>query len=67
MYCTVAKKRGLQLIDHYPKWKALQSSDSKLFKEFVPDTIHAKEQGYSEVVTPVILKAIGLHALDNKH
>ncbi|MGJ8650185.1 MAG: SGNH/GDSL hydrolase family protein [Opitutaceae bacterium] len=66
MYRSVAKERELLLIDHYPQWKALQSSDPQLFKQYVPDTIHAKEQGYSEVVTPAILEALGIRTLDNE-
>lgn len=66
MYRSVAKERELLLIDHYPQWKALQSSDPKLFIQYVPDTIHAKEQGYSNVVTPAILEALGIRTLDNE-
>jgi acyl-CoA thioesterase-1 len=67
MYRSVAKERELLLIDHYPQWIALQSNDPKLFKEYVPDTIHAKELGYSEVVTPFILKAIGLYTSNTQN
>lgn len=67
MYRSVAKERELLLIDHYPQWKALQANDPKLFSKYVPDTIHAKELGYSEVVTPVILKAIGLHTTQTQN
>lgn len=70
MYRSVAKARGLQLIDHYPNWTALQSSDPKRFKEYVPDTIHPNASGCSEVVTPAVLDALGVTAsapLDASH
>lgn len=60
MYRAVAKERGLQLIDHYPNWKALQSSAPQRFKEYMPDTIHPNASGCSEVVTPAIFKALGI-------
>lgn len=60
MYRSVAKEHGLQLIDHYPTWKALQKSDSKLFRKYVPDTIHPNATGCTQVVTPVIFEALGL-------
>ncbi|MDB4345925.1 SGNH/GDSL hydrolase family protein, partial [bacterium] len=60
MYRTIAKERELLLIDHYPQWQALQAFKPKLFKQYVPDTIHAKDEGYSKVVTPVISETLGI-------
>ncbi len=60
MYRSVAKQKGLLLIDHYPNWKDLQKKDEKLFLEYVPDTIHPTAKGCAEVVTPVILDALGI-------
>ena len=60
MYRTVAKERELLLIDHYPQWQALQAFKPKLFKQYVPDAIHAKDEGYSKVVTPVISETLGI-------
>lgn len=62
MYRSVAEQRGLLLIDLYPKWKALQSSEPALFKQYVPDSIHPTATGCSKVVTPAILQALGLAA-----
>jgi len=62
MYRDVAKQRGLLLIDHYPRWKALQSDDPKRFQEYVPDTIHPTAKGCAEIVTPAILSAFGIEA-----
>jgi acyl-CoA thioesterase-1 len=60
MYRDVAKKHDLLLIDHYINWQKLQAENESLFLEYVPDTIHPKAHGCAEVVTPVILKALGL-------
>lgn len=60
MYRAVAKKRGLLLIDHYPNWKELEARDPNLFLKYVPDTIHPTALGCSAVVTPAILKALGI-------
>lgn len=60
MYRSVAKKRGLLLIDHYPNWKALQATEPKQFQDYVPDSIHPTAEGCAKVVTPVILAALGI-------
>ncbi|WP_089724038.1 SGNH/GDSL hydrolase family protein [Candidatus Thiosymbion oneisti] len=60
MYRSVAEKKKLLLIDHYPTWKTLQSENKALFRKYVPDTIHPTALGCSEVVTPAILKALGM-------
>ena len=60
MYRTVARKRGLQLIDHYPNWKALESDHPEVFAKYVPDSIHPTPEGCAKVVTPVIIAALGM-------
>ena len=60
MYRAVAKERGFILIDHYPTWKALQAKDNTRFTQYVPDSIHVSAAGCSEVITPAILKALGI-------
>jgi acyl-CoA thioesterase I len=67
MYRSVAKQRGFLLIDHYPNWITLQSEDTKLFQRYVPDTIHPTATGCSEVVTPVILDALGAKSTEQKN
>jgi lysophospholipase L1-like esterase len=64
MVRAVALERGLLLIDHYPNWRALQQSDPALFKQYVPDTIHPKAEGNAAIVSPVILKALGIPAAE---
>jgi len=60
MYRDVAKQRGLRIIDHYPRWIALQTHNPSLFNSYVPDTIHPSTAGNTAIVTPKILEALGL-------
>ena len=60
MYRRVAKERQLLLIDHYPNWKALQQKDPEKFRKYIPDGVHPTADACREVVTPVLLKALGL-------
>ena len=60
MYREVAAERGLRLIDHEPRWRALLESDPKRFDELVPDGIHPGAAGCGEVITPAIWKGLGL-------
>lgn len=60
MYRSIAKQRGLLLIDHYPNWKALQTKDRNLFATYVPDSIHPTADGDSNIVTPVLFDALGI-------
>ena len=59
MYRSVAKEKGLCLIDHYPNWIKLQKNNPELFKKYVPDTIHPTAEGNFNIVTPVILEHLG--------
>jgi lysophospholipase L1-like esterase len=67
MYRSVAKQQEHLLIDHYPNWKSLLSTDKNQFQKYVPDTIHPKTEGCSKVVTPVILDALGIGVSEQKH
>jgi lysophospholipase L1-like esterase len=60
MYRQEAKKHQLLLIDHAPNWLALQASDKALFDNLVPDSIHPTAEGNAKIVTPQILKLLGL-------
>ena len=60
MYRDVAKERKLRLIDHEPNWKKILDQDKALFSKLVPDGIHPGPEGCSKVITPEILKAMGL-------
>ncbi len=60
IYRSVAKAKNFLLIDHYPNWKALQTSDKELYQKYVPDGIHPSALGCARVVTPLILTALGI-------
>ena len=60
MYRDVAKKRNFLLIDHYPNWKKVLDDKLKLFNKYVPDGIHPKAEGCKAVITPQIVKSLGL-------
>ncbi|MDD5705738.1 MAG: GDSL-type esterase/lipase family protein [Kiritimatiellae bacterium] len=62
MYRECAARRGLMLIDHYPKWSQLLKSDPKQFSAYVPDGIHPNAEGCMQVITPAIIEALGLPA-----
>lgn len=63
MYRAVARERNLLLADHHPAWKALQSENKALFDTYAPDSIHVTEEGCAKIVTPAILKALGIDAM----
>jgi alpha-L-rhamnosidase len=60
VYRTVARERGLQLIDHYPIWVEIFNTDRQRFDSMVPDGAHPDAEGCLKVVVPSIFKAIGL-------
>ncbi len=60
MYRDVARKRHFLLIDHYPNWEKILKADPKLFNKYVPDGIHPKAEGCKAVITPHIVKSLGI-------
>jgi len=62
MYRDVAKDRKLLLIDHYPNWEKILNEDPNLFKKYVPDGIHPTTEGCKMVVTPEIVRSLGIKA-----
>ncbi len=62
MYRDVAKERDLLLIDHQRRWEKILRRKPELFDRYVPDGIHPGPEGCSEVITPAILKALGVRA-----
>ena len=60
MYREVAAERHLLLIDHYPNWQKILKHDPKLFSAYVPDGIHHNDKGCQAVVTPAILRGLGM-------
>ncbi len=59
-YREVAAERRARLIDHYPNWKSLLDAEPARFAAYVPDGIHPNAEGYAAVVTPVILRGLGM-------
>ena len=62
MYREVAKARKLLLVDHYPQWEKIVNEDPQLFNKYVPDGIHPGPEGCKVVITPNIIKALGIGA-----
>ncbi len=62
MYRQVAKERKLSVVDLHPQWLELRKADPKTFARLVPDAIHATPEGCQRIVSPGILKALGLMA-----
>ena len=60
MYRDVAKERKLKLIDHYGNWEPILEKDRALFDKYVPDGIHPGPEGCTRVITPAILKGLGI-------
>ncbi|MBN2293741.1 MAG: SGNH/GDSL hydrolase family protein [Pirellulales bacterium] len=60
MYRDAAKDRKLLLIDHYPAWEKILKKDPKLFNKYVPDGIHPGPEGCKAVITPQIIKSLGI-------
>ena len=62
MYRDVARDRKLLLVDHSPRWERLLADDKATFDRYMPDGLHPESEGCAQVITPAILKAIGLPA-----
>ena len=62
MYRDVAEERGFLLIDHYPKWEQILDENPKLFNQYVPDGLHPGSEGCKEVITPMIIRSLGMTA-----
>jgi len=67
MYRDVARERKLQLIDHYLNWERVLAKDKDLFNKYVPDGIHPGPEGCREVITPAMLKALGVNVEPTGH
>ena len=62
MYRDVAVERGYQLIDHWPNWQKLLGEDPLRFVAYNPDTIHPVRAGALNIITPHLLRELGLPA-----
>jgi hypothetical protein len=62
VYRDVAAARKLTLVDHANVWARIQETDDALFRRYVPDGLHPGPEGCAAVITPAILKTLGLDA-----
>jgi acyl-CoA thioesterase I len=61
IYRDAAQRRGLLLIDHSIAWHRLLAEEGEAgFKRLVPDGVHPNATGWSRIVTPTLLRALGL-------
>jgi len=61
IYRDAAQRRGLLLIDHSIAWQRLLAEEGEAgFKRLVPDGVHPNATGWSRIVTPTLLRALGL-------
>ncbi|MFA6292963.1 MAG: SGNH/GDSL hydrolase family protein [Victivallales bacterium] len=60
IYRATAKEKGFLLIDHYPAWLKILETGRKEFDRLVPDGAHPSPEGCNRIVTPKILKEIGM-------
>jgi lysophospholipase L1-like esterase len=60
MYREVAQERKLLLVDHAANWEPILEKDKALFTRYVPDGIHPNREGCAKVITPALLKALGI-------
>ena len=58
MYRDVAMMRHLKLIDHYPEREKIMKAGK--YPVYVPDGIHPNAEGCATVITPGILRALGI-------
>jgi len=59
-YRQIGRTRGLLVIDHMPAWSALLAKDEAAFRAWVPDALHPQAPGYASLVTPEILRQLGV-------
>lgn len=64
MYRDTAVKRNLQLVDHWPNWQKLLTEEPLRFLSYTPDTIHPVREGALNVITPHLIKELGIPATD---
>ncbi|GDY19883.1 esterase [Verrucomicrobiota bacterium] len=60
VYRDVAKEHSLRLIDHAPAWQAVLKKGDPEYLKLVPDGIHPNAAGCAAIITPAILRDLGL-------
>jgi len=60
LYRDVAKERQLRLIDFSIPWRSLLRTMPSAWTAFVPDGIHPELEATSELITPCLMRGLGL-------
>ena len=60
VYRETARKRNCLLVDNYLQWIKLRETDRALYEAYIPDGCHPSAKGCEEVVTPNILRTLGV-------
>jgi acyl-CoA thioesterase I len=53
-YRTYARLHSMMLLDHYPNWRKLKGTESRVFQSYVPDGTHPNAMGSLKVTWPVV-------------
>ena len=64
MYRAVAKSHGLRLIDFSLPWQHVIDNQPDAWRYFVPDGIHPNEHGCKQIITPSLLRGLGIDGVD---
>lgn len=63
LYRDAAKRRGLLLVDHSVAWNRLHATEGEAaVKKLIPDGVHPNADGWRQIVTPTLHRALGLAA-----
>lgn len=60
VYRDVAREQHLRLIDHSAAWQAVLKKGEAEYKKLVPDGIHPNAEGGQQIITPNILRNVGV-------
>ncbi len=60
IYRETAAEKKIPLIDFYPVWLQSLEDDPEKYRSFFPDGIHTSFSGCSEIITPEILRILGV-------
>ena len=60
MWRDFAAEHGLRLIDHSLNWYVIQCTDGSKLQRYMPDGIHPSEEGCRQVITPELLRGLGM-------
>ncbi|RYG35069.1 FAD-dependent oxidoreductase [bacterium] len=64
MVRKVAASKRTVLIDNEDGWRRILDQGDEIYHRLVPDGLHPNPQGYADVVTPTLLKRLGVRQAD---